>query len=84
MKEALSDATERGAVAVKLDREFVEAIVQALNSTRERSADLRGEIDTMKVCSYEMQLSYNVCFAVLNDLWSLSFHFGHSAQAIST
>ncbi|KAG8960163.1 hypothetical protein FRC03_006993 [Tulasnella sp. 419] len=48
LKEALKDATERGAVAIKLDREFVDAIVRSLDITKEKTADLRGEIDNMK------------------------------------
>lgn len=50
LKEALADATDRGATAVKLDREFVEAILHALQGSQNRYADLKGRLDGMKVC----------------------------------
>jgi len=50
LREALKDATDRGAVAVKLDKEFVEAILHALQGTQSRVADMKGRLDGMKVC----------------------------------
>jgi Rho-type GTPase-activating protein 1/2 len=49
LREALKDATDRGATAVKLDKEFVEAILHALQGTQTRVADMKGRLDGMKV-----------------------------------
>lgn len=49
LKEALNDATERGANAVKLDRVFVETIIRSLQGGREKYSDLKGRLDNMKV-----------------------------------
>lgn len=53
LKEALKDTNERGSTTVKLDREFVEAIIIALDNSRERATELKGQIDTMKVCGFD-------------------------------
>jgi Rho-type GTPase-activating protein 1/2 len=49
LREALKDATDRGAMAVKLDKEFVEAILHELQGTQTRVADMKGRLDGMKV-----------------------------------
>jgi hypothetical protein len=49
LKEALRDAVDRGAAAVKLDKDFVEAILHSLQGTQNRFADMRGRLDSMKV-----------------------------------
>ena len=59
LREALKDSNERGSTAVKLDREFVEAIVRALDAGKERTMDLKGQIDTMKV-----RVNQTVCKAM--------------------
>lgn len=51
LKEALRDAVDRGATAVKLDREFVETILHSLQGTQNRFADMRGRLDSMKAGS---------------------------------
>ena len=50
LKEALADATERQADHIKLDRAFVEAIIQGLDQKREQVSDLSSKLDGMKVC----------------------------------
>jgi hypothetical protein len=55
LKEALKDATERGATAVKLDREFGEAILHALQGSQTRYADLKGRLDGMKVIAFPIR-----------------------------
>lgn len=64
LTEALTDATDRGATAVKLDREFVEAILYGLQSSQSRYADLKSRLDGMKVCQ----------FGRLVQIWFLTLH----------
>ncbi|PVG02489.1 RhoGAP-domain-containing protein, partial [Serendipita vermifera] len=54
LKEALRDASDRAATAVKLDRDFVEAILRALQGNQNRYADLKGRLDGMKRVSQRM------------------------------
>lgn len=54
LREASKDAAERGAAAVKLDREFVEAILHALQGSQTKYADLKGRLDGMKVKSLKL------------------------------
>lgn len=54
LKEALTDATDRGANAVKLDKEFVEAILVALQGSQNRYTELKGRLDGMKRVSQKM------------------------------
>jgi Rho-type GTPase-activating protein 1/2 len=49
LKEALKDASDRAANAIKLDRDFVETILRALQGNQNRYADLKGRLDGMKV-----------------------------------
>lgn len=49
LQEALSDAQERGAQQLKLDRGFVEAIVKAMESRKTDLTTLRGKFDGVKV-----------------------------------
>jgi hypothetical protein len=49
LKEALRDASDRAANAIKLDRDFVETILRALQGNQNRYADLKGRLDGMKV-----------------------------------
>ncbi|KAL5528670.1 RGA2 [Sanghuangporus sanghuang] len=51
LKEALADATERQADYIKLDRAFVEAIVQGLDQKRDQVAELSSKVDSMKRAS---------------------------------
>ncbi|KAG8904479.1 hypothetical protein FRB99_001691 [Tulasnella sp. 403] len=53
VREALTDATERGSTSVKLDREFIEAIIRALDANRDKNIDLRGQIDNIKRTSQQ-------------------------------
>ncbi|EJD02801.1 RhoGAP-domain-containing protein [Fomitiporia mediterranea MF3/22] len=48
LKEALADATERQADYIKLDRAFVEAIVQSLDQKREQVTEISTKLDSMK------------------------------------
>ncbi|KAJ7594830.1 hypothetical protein C8J56DRAFT_927746 [Mycena floridula] len=48
LQEALSDATDRGAQQLKLDRGFVEAIVQSISSQKAENADLKSKFDGAK------------------------------------
>ncbi|CAG7850642.1 SubName: Full=Uncharacterized protein {ECO:0000313/EMBL:CCA68331.1} [Serendipita indica DSM 11827] len=54
LKEALKDANERGANAVKLDKDFIEAIIRALQGSQTRFADMKGRLDSMKRVSQRM------------------------------
>jgi hypothetical protein len=49
LQEALSDAKVRGAQQLKLDRAFVEAIVQSVESNIQELSSLRGKFDGVKV-----------------------------------
>lgn len=49
LKEALKDVGDRGATAVKLDREFVEVILHSLQGNQNKFADMKGRLDSMKV-----------------------------------
>lgn len=49
IQEALSDAKERGAQSLKLDRPFVEAIVKAMETKKVEYANLKGSFDGIKV-----------------------------------
>ncbi|KAG8891301.1 hypothetical protein FRC01_014779, partial [Tulasnella sp. 417] len=60
LRESLTDSTERGLTTVKFDREFVEAIVRALDSTKEKAIDLKGQIDTMKRTSQQYLAGFSV------------------------
>lgn len=48
LREALKDAVDRGATAVKLDKEFVEAILHSLQGNQNRFVDMKGRLDSMK------------------------------------
>ncbi|THH10505.1 hypothetical protein EW145_g1289 [Phellinidium pouzarii] len=48
LKEALSDASERAADYIKLDRAFVEAIILNLDQRREQMHDMSTKLDGMK------------------------------------
>ncbi|KAG8785440.1 hypothetical protein FRC15_001353 [Serendipita sp. 397] len=54
LKEALKDAVDRGSTAVKLDRDFVEAIIHSSNSSQSKIAEMKGRIDGMKRVSQRM------------------------------
>ncbi|KAG8911677.1 hypothetical protein FRC00_006022, partial [Tulasnella sp. 408] len=60
LREALKDSNERGLTNVKFDREFVEAIVRSLDSTKEKAIDLKGQIDTMKRTSQQYLAGFSV------------------------
>ncbi|KAG8884144.1 hypothetical protein FRB97_005127 [Tulasnella sp. 331] len=60
VRDALKDATEKETNAVKLDREFVESILRALESGRDRTSDLKGQIDTMKRTSQQYMNGFSV------------------------
>ncbi|KAF5389416.1 hypothetical protein D9757_004336 [Collybiopsis confluens] len=51
LQEVLTDASERGAQQLKLDRGFVEAIVDAMATRKAEYADARKQIDGMKRAS---------------------------------
>ncbi|KAF9071136.1 hypothetical protein BDP27DRAFT_1322828 [Rhodocollybia butyracea] len=51
LQEVLTDATDRGAQQLKLDRGFVEAIVSAMATRKTEYAEARKQIDTMKRAS---------------------------------
>ncbi|THU95345.1 RhoGAP-domain-containing protein [Dendrothele bispora CBS 962.96] len=51
LQEVLADAKERGAQQMKLDRGFVEAIVEAMSATRAEFLELKGTVDGMKRAS---------------------------------
>ncbi|KAG9009355.1 hypothetical protein FRB94_012172 [Tulasnella sp. JGI-2019a] len=60
VRDALKDATEKESNSVKLDREFVESILRALESGRDRTSDLKGQIDTMKRTSQQYMNGFSV------------------------
>ncbi|KAG8984594.1 hypothetical protein FRB90_005212, partial [Tulasnella sp. 427] len=60
LREALKDTNERGLTNVKLDREFVEAIVRSLDGTKEKAMDLKGQIDNMKRTSQQYLAGFSV------------------------
>ncbi|KIK67054.1 hypothetical protein GYMLUDRAFT_238398 [Collybiopsis luxurians FD-317 M1] len=51
LQEVLADATDRGAQQLKLDRGFVEAIVNAMTTRKAEYMDARKQIDGMKRAS---------------------------------
>ena len=52
LKEALTDASERSADYIKLDRAFVEAIILSLEQRREQVDEISHRLDTFKVCNF--------------------------------
>ncbi|KAJ7647409.1 RhoGAP-domain-containing protein [Roridomyces roridus] len=51
LQEALADARDRGAQQLKLDRGFVEAIIEALNSRDKEYSNLKAKFDGVKRAS---------------------------------
>ncbi|KAF8647087.1 hypothetical protein AX16_006921 [Volvariella volvacea WC 439] len=51
LREAVTDAKERGAQQLKLDGTFAEAILDALERQQRENADLRNKVDNMKRAS---------------------------------
>ncbi|KAF5370661.1 hypothetical protein D9758_001839 [Tetrapyrgos nigripes] len=51
LQEVMRDAKERGAQQLKLDRGFVEAIVEAMAVRKAETSELRGSLDGMKRAS---------------------------------
>ena len=49
LREAFTDATERGASSVRLDREFLDAILRAVQNNQQKYAELRTKFNTMRV-----------------------------------
>jgi Rho-type GTPase-activating protein 1/2 len=49
LREALNDATARNAKSVKLDPELAEAVLKALDGTKEMYSGLKGDMDQIKV-----------------------------------
>ena len=49
LKEALTDATERGSDYVKLDKSFIEAILTSLEQKNKQVTDISNKLDGMKV-----------------------------------
>ncbi|KAI5121576.1 hypothetical protein M0805_000755 [Coniferiporia weirii] len=54
LKEALTDANERSADYIKLDRAFVEAIISSLDHRREQVHEMSSKLDGMKRTSQMM------------------------------
>ncbi|EKM54604.1 uncharacterized protein PHACADRAFT_258574 [Phanerochaete carnosa HHB-10118-sp] len=53
LQEALNETTERGAAYVKLDPEFIGAIVMLLNQRQEEFVDMKRRLDGMKRASQQ-------------------------------
>ena len=51
LKEALTDATERGSDYVKLDKSFIEAILTSLEQKNKQVTEISNKLDGMKVMS---------------------------------
>lgn len=51
LQEALNDAGKRGATHVNLDKEFVQAILMAVEQRRTENVEMKGRLDGMKVRS---------------------------------
>ncbi|KAH8119286.1 RhoGAP-domain-containing protein [Phellopilus nigrolimitatus] len=54
LKEALSDANDRSAEYIKLDRAFVEAIISSLDQKGEQMSEMTNKLDGMKRTSQMM------------------------------
>ncbi|KAG8834708.1 hypothetical protein FRC17_007614 [Serendipita sp. 399] len=54
LKEALKDAVDRGSTAVKLDRDFVEAIIHSLGNNHTKVTEMKARLDGMKRVSQRM------------------------------
>lgn len=52
LREALADATERAAEYIKLDKNFVEAILSSLDYKKDQVKEFSSKLDNMKVCTY--------------------------------
>jgi Rho-type GTPase-activating protein 1/2 len=57
LQEALTDANDRGAHQLKLDRGFVEAIIASMEQGNQNYALLKGRLDGVKVCALVAKFS---------------------------
>ncbi|KDQ15273.1 hypothetical protein BOTBODRAFT_31930 [Botryobasidium botryosum FD-172 SS1] len=60
LREAITDATERSQTSIKLDRDFVETIIRAIDGTREKYSSLKGDMDNVKRTSQQYMTGFSV------------------------